>query len=133
MDQCIYCQGPVDQATGTCLRCSQKSSGNQRDQPTSIVLPRVAADRLCSQCGEATIIGQRFCRKCGLTLTLPSLPDQQEGQLIELHAGTKTSRARPGRGDPRSLPGVMRGDPEGSRGRPGGAVVRNSTRSWWET
>src|SRR5215472_3485206 len=116
MDQCIYCHGPVDQAAGTCLRCSQKSPGNQRDQPTSIVLPRVAADRLCSQCGEATIIGQRFCRKCGLTLTLPWLPDQQEGQLIELHAGAKESNVRPSRSDP--------------RGRPKGGVVRGS---WWET
>jgi aryl-phospho-beta-D-glucosidase BglC (GH1 family) len=116
MDQCTFCQGPVDQATGICLRCTQKSPDNLFDQPTSVVLPQVTPDRRCPRCGESTIPGQRFCRRCGHSL--PSLPGQHEGQLIELPAGTKQREARPRRGDPRGRPVWQEG---------------SSTGSWWET
>src|SRR5215831_16112027 len=86
MHQCTFCQEPVDQATGICRRCSRNSPDNLFDQTTSVVLPRVKPDRRCPRCGEATIIGQRFCRICGLTL--PSLHCQQEGQLTRLPAGS---------------------------------------------
>jgi len=87
MDQCTFCQGPVDQATGICRRCSQKSPDDLFDQSTSVALPQATPDRRCPRCGEATIIGQRFCRICGLSL--PALP----GQLIGLPAGAKGSEA----------------------------------------
>jgi len=47
MDQCTFCQGPVDQATGICRRCSQKSPDNLFDQPTPVALPQATPESAC--------------------------------------------------------------------------------------
>src|SRR6266700_361088 len=114
MHQCTFCQGPVDQATGICRRCGQKSPDHLFAQSTPVALPRATPERRCPRCGEATITGQRFCHKCGLSL--PSLPGQHEGQLIGPPAGARGSEA-----------GAMAGSARPFRPLP------ESTGSWWET
>lgn len=114
MHQCTFCQGPVDQATGICLRCGQQSPDDLFAQSTSVALPQATPDRRCPRCGEATIIGQRFCRRCGLSL--PLLPSQQEGQLIGLPVGARGSEA-----------GAMADSARPFQPLPG------STGSWWVT
>jgi aryl-phospho-beta-D-glucosidase BglC (GH1 family) len=114
MHQCTCCQGPVDRATGICRRCGQKSPDDLFDQSTSVVLPQVTPARRCPRCGEATIIGQQFCRRCGLSLF--ALPGQQEGQPIALPAGARASEAR-----------AMADSAPPFQPLPG------STGSWWET
>src|SRR5260221_7742074 len=114
MHQCTFCQGPVDQATGICRRCGQKSPDHLFAQSTSVALPQAMPDRRCPRCGEATITGQRFCRRCGLSQL--SLPGQREGQLIGPPAGARGSEA-----------GAMAGSARPFRPLP------ESTGSWWET
>src|SRR6266702_2422993 len=114
MHQCTFCQGPVDQATGICRRCGQKSPDHLFAQSTPVALPRATPERRRPRCGEATITGQRFCHKCGLSL--PSLPGQHEGQLIGPPAGARGSEA-----------GALAGSARPFRPLP------ESTGSWWET
>lgn len=114
MDQCAYCPGPLDQATGICRRCGRHTPHDSFDQAPPLAFNQPAPDGHCPRCGEATIPGQHFCRRCGLAL--PAHSNQPQGQLIAQPVGVRGAEAETLDG---SAPPFQR-----TPGSPG---------AWWET
>ena len=72
MDQCLFCHGSVDQITGTCRQCGRATQADLFHTQTAVQLNQISPEGRCPTCGEATIAKQRFCRRCGQALTIPS-------------------------------------------------------------
>jgi aryl-phospho-beta-D-glucosidase BglC (GH1 family) len=113
MEPCTFCQGPRDQATGICRRCGRISPDDPFDT-APVIVPPVSAESHCPRCGEETIAGQHFCRRCGLAL--PAVAHPPADQEMALPVG-----ARSGRGS--TVPDNTSASPTlpGSRG------------AWWES
>src|SRR6185312_12719093 len=114
MDQCRYCQGPIDQATGICRRCGQITPADQFEYSSPFSSNHAMYDGRCPRCGEETIPGQHFCRRCGLSLPLPGA--HQEGQLVALPVGAQEHQA-----------GGMTNGAYAFQASPG------ATTAWWES
>lgn len=114
MESCIFCQGPKDPISGICLRCGRVAQDDLNEPTTPLPLYHASSESQCPRCGEATIAGQRFCRKCGLALAALSGPpaDQPVEQLV----GAKREEAQALSNTTQMFP-----TPPGSSG------------SWWES
>ncbi len=78
MEQCPFCQGSLDEATGICRQCGRATLATLAVSATP---NQAMPESRCPGCGEEVIERQRFCRKCGLALT--ALAGQQKNERIE--------------------------------------------------
>ncbi len=89
MERCSFCHGPRDQATGICRRCGRISPTDPFEQTAPVILPHLSPEHHCPRCGEETIPGQHFCRRCGLALPVPAASSAAGGaaQPVGVRAG----------------------------------------------
>lgn len=114
MEPCIFCQGSTDPISGICLRCGRVAQDDLGEPTTPLSLYHAPSESQCPRCGEATIAGQQFCRKCGLALA--ALFSQPADQLVGQFVGAQREEAQALSDSTQTFP-----------------TTPNASGSWWES
>jgi hypothetical protein len=95
MERCVFCQGPVDAATGRCQQCGQvqparsgwvapaappAGSGMIMGTPSAPQMGSGMITRPCPFCGEVLPVQARFCGRCGNLMPPPMSEEEQRNR-----------------------------------------------------
>lgn len=79
MERCVFCQGPVDPATGRCQQCGQAQPARSGwVMPAALPQGSGPSARQCPTCGEVLPVWSRFCGRCGNALPMAAGAEEQE-------------------------------------------------------